>query len=483
MRKVSKVKIKNLLGITEMELDSSSIELTGKKGAGKTSAIDALRYALTNDSGREYLIRDGADEGEVIVELLDGLTIDRRKRKGKADYKSIKDAHGEVASPESFLKTIFTPLQLNPIEFKHMSRQEQNRAILDLIDFKWDINWIKEQFGEIPQGVNYEQNILQVLYDIQKDEGVYFQERQDVNRDIRNKKAIIEDIAKDIPANYQAEKWEAYSIADKSRELAEAQEANSKMERAKAFRDAYDNKKRALEADREIAIVAEEKAIANEKEGLKSTIERLKAEIVAAEEKLETMDERLSDKVKVIEAEHNEQLAKLQKDMKLADEYANKQPVDVAPLKAEIDHAETMKKHLNEYKRMKDMQANLESLIAASEEYTRKIELARELPGQILKDANMPIEGLTIKDGIPLVNGLPVSNLSDGEKLDLCVDVAAAKIDGLKIILIDGTEKLDDESRERLYKKCLSHGLQIIATRTTSDDELTITALDDEVAA
>jgi hypothetical protein len=95
----------------------------------------------------------------------------------------------------------------------------------------------------------------------------------------------------------------------------------------------------------------------------------------------------------------------------------------------------------------------------------------------------MPIEGLTVKDGIPLVNGLPVSNLSDGEKLDLCVDVAAARIDGLKIILIDGTEKLDDESRERLYKKCLDNGLQIIATRTTSDDELTITVLDDEVAA
>ncbi len=89
-----------------------------------------------------------------------------------------------------------------------MSKNEQNRAILDLIEFDWDLNWIREQFGEIPQGVNYEQNILQVLNDIQADNGVYFQSRQDINREIRNKKAFIDDIAKDIPSGYEGGKME-----------------------------------------------------------------------------------------------------------------------------------------------------------------------------------------------------------------------------------------------------------------------------------
>ena len=80
------------------------------------------------------------------------------------------------------------------------------------------MNWIKEQFGEIPQGVDYEQNILQILNDIQSENGVYFQSRQDINREIRNKKAFVENIAKDIPSDYQAEKWENYY-----RELEEAQ--------------------------------------------------------------------------------------------------------------------------------------------------------------------------------------------------------------------------------------------------------------------
>ena len=73
-----------------------------------------------------------------------------------------------------------------------------------------------------------------------------------------------------------------------------------------------------------------------------------------------------------------------------------------------------------------------------------------------------------------MINGLPVSNLSEGEKLQLCVDVALSKPNSLQIILIDGAEKLSDENREKLYKKCKDHGLQFIATRTTNDDELEV---------
>ena len=62
--KISKIKIKNLFGITEQEMGGKSIELSGKNGAGKTSVIDAIRFALTNRSDRKYIIRKGENEGE-----------------------------------------------------------------------------------------------------------------------------------------------------------------------------------------------------------------------------------------------------------------------------------------------------------------------------------------------------------------------------------------------------------------------------------
>ena len=78
---------------------------------------------------------------------------------------------------------------------------------------------------------------------------------------------------------------------------------------------------------------------------------------------------------------------------------------------------------------------------------------------------------------MPLINGLPVSNLSEGEKMRLCVDIAVSRPGGLRIILLDGTEKLSEENRTALYDLCREKGLQFIATRTTDDDEMEVTAL------
>lgn len=475
--KTSKITIKSLFGISEQQIGGRSIELTGRKGAGKTSVLDAIRYALTNSSNRDWIIKNGETEGEIIVETDSGLTIDRKARSNKADFVSVKDNGTKVTKPETFLKTIITPLQLNPVEFTQMSKDEQNRAILDLIEFQWDLNWIREQFGEIPQGVNYEQNILQVLNDIQADNGAYFQSRQDINREIRNKRAFIADIAKDIPNGYQAEKWKNFDLSGKYSELMRIKDNNGKIERARAFKDNYDNKLRGLEANRQIAISAEEQAINSERDSLNSMIARLEAEIRAAKDKLLSLDDKLNDKIKVAKADFEKAKSKLDADVGIAEQYIY---LDVTPaddLQAEISEAEEMIKHLNEYNRMVDMQNEIENLQTKSDEYTAKIELARKLPGKILETATLPVKGLTVENGIPLINGLPVSNRSDGELLELCVDIAINNPSGLQIILIDGAEKLDDESRNRLYAKCREKGLQFIATRTTNDNELIVTEL------
>lgn len=475
--KTTKIHIKNLFGISETELDGRSIEVTGSNGVGKTSIIDSIKYALTNDSSRDYVIKNGESEGEIFIETDTGLTIDRKKRVNQADYKNIRQDGKPVQSPEAFVRELFTPLQIDPVKFTMMSRQEQNRIILDLIEFNWDLNWIKEKFGEIPQGVDYQQNILQVLNDIQSEKGVYFQTRQDINREIRNKTAFISDIAKDIPQGFQAEKWETYDLSEAYTKITKAQEYNSRIERAKLFKDSYDNKVRGYQAEMEIAVSNLKSAIVAEREQLTSEIERKKAEIKAAEDKLNSLSDKIADKTKIFESEYREKVAKLDGDIKVADEYTGKQLVNISAMQAEVKTAEEMKKHLNEYKRMKSMQDELEALEEHSKVLTSKIELARELPGEILKTATIPVNGLTVKDGIPLINGLPVSNLSEGEQLQLCVDVALSKPNSLQIILIDGAEKLSEKNRIALYEKCKEKGLQFIATRTTDSDDLEVTYL------
>ncbi|MEG2521282.1 MAG: hypothetical protein RSA49_00200 [Anaerovoracaceae bacterium] len=472
--KVTKLSIKNLFGIAETELDGNSVEITGTNGTGKTSVIDAIKYALTNSSDREYIIKEGENEGEVLIETDTNLRVNRKKRVNKADYKSVKDGGKEVLGPEAMLKTLFTPLQLDPVSFTQMDKKEQNRIILDLIEFDWDINWINEKFGEIPKGVDYSQNILQVLNDIQADNGNYFMQRQDLNRELRNNRSFIEEIAESIPAKYDANKWENYQLGEVYQRIEQARVINGRIERAKLFKDSYDNKIRGYEADKEISISAEKTKIANVRDELTSSIERYKAEIKAAEDKLTSLDDKLQDKIALVESQFNEKVAKLDSDIKVADEYIDKEIINTSEDEAEVKVAEDMKKHLNEYNRMLKLEEKCENLIETTSELTRKIELARNLPGEILKTATLPVEGLTVENGLPLINGLPVSNLSEGEKLELCVDVALSKPNNLQIILIDGSEKLSDVNREKLYSKCKERGLQFIATRTTNDSELEV---------
>ena len=476
--RISRIKISNLFGIQEVDLGDKSVELSGPKGSSKTSVLDSIEFCLTNRAKRDYVVYKGAEKGTIFIQMDNGITIERTVAAGQSSG-PVKVKNGSMLQtrPAEFLSTIFTPLQLNPVEFCEMSRQEKNRVILSLIEFPWDLNWIRSQFGEIPDGVDYSKHILEVLHAIQADNGVYFQSRQGLNRDIRNKQAFIADIAADIPADYDYDRWNTYPLGEKYKELERIREANSQIERAKNFQEGHDSKLRGLEAERDIEIAAIDREISEEQARLTGQIERLKAEIRTVEDKLSSLGARREERAAVAESKYEAAAAKLERDMGIANQYAGKEPQDTSALTAELDLAENMRKHLNEYQRMVDMQAEVQEMSERSAELTRKIELARELPAKILAEAEIPVEGLTVEEGVPLIHGLPVSNLSDGELLELCVDITVSKPGQLQMILIDGTERLDTESRERLYAKCKEKGLQIIATRVADSDKLDVVQL------
>lgn len=339
--KTTKIVIKNLFGIKETELDGRSVEISGPKGSGKTSVLDSIRYALTNRSDRDYIVHRGADEGEILIETDTGLSIDRKALPAKsAGTVKVRDGSLLQTRPAEFLSQIFTPLQLNPVEFTQLSRQEKNRVILNLIEFAWDTNWIREQFGEIPQGVDYSKHILEVLHDIQAENGVYFQSRQNINRDIRNKQAFVSDIAKDIPSGYDFDHWNTYPIGEKYRELESLKEQNNVIERARAFRNSHEAKLRGLEGQRDLDIAAIDRKTSEDRTRLTADIERLKAEIRLYEERLAGLDERREESVRVVISSFNEKKAKLERDAGIADQYIGRELADTTALSKEIDTAE-----------------------------------------------------------------------------------------------------------------------------------------------
>ncbi|MBP8037962.1 MAG: hypothetical protein KAY47_00285 [Prevotella sp.] len=480
--KIAKIKIRNLFGIKEVELNSESIEATGTNGAGKSSIIDAIRYGLTNQSNRPYLIKQGEDEGEILIETDTGLSINRKARTQKGNYNLVKDGDNKVSSPETFLKDIFTELQLSPVKFLDWSANEQNRVILDLIEYPWSMDTIKKWFGEIVPDVDYSNSILEVLNQIQSEKGYYYRTRQEFNRQARDRKANIEEIGKDIPTNYNVESWEKYSLNDIYTKIERIRKANSEIENAKRAVENRDNKVRAFEAEKEIALAAFDREVTAYRTRIEKDIASLEEQLRTRKAELLGIEEKTATKVQLIESEYREKVAKYDAEVEQYREYSGRIAEDFTELQAEAKQAENMKLHITEYRRMQRLEEERVELIQKSDLLTNKIELARALPSEILKTAKLPIANLTVVDGIPMIERepgkiLPIGNLSDGEKLDICVDITLAKPNHLQIVLLDGIEKLSKENREHLYEKCKTKGIQFIAARTTDDTELIIAEL------
>lgn len=475
--KISKLKIKNLFGITEFEADEKSIELMGANGTGKTSVLDSIRLALTNKTDRDFTVKNGECEGEIYIEFDNGISITRKPRTNKTDYKKITKDGKEIQKPEEFLSSMFSKLQLDPVEFIELDTKEQNRVLLELIHFDWDLQTIENWFGEIPTGVDYSKPILEVLAQIASEEGFYYKQRRMLNSDIKNKEAIVEEMVRSIPEGFNAQKWNEYDLTDAYSRLEKARQYNSKVDKAVDLKNNYDIKIAGFVSQKAAQINVIKQEILDEKNAQTTKIAALEAELTAAKERLGKIGENEAAKIEVAEATYNSNVSKFNEELKAFQPYLNVEKMNTKDIQDEIDTANSMKIHLSEHERMLKINEEIDKLKAKASELTAKIELARTLPADILKGSDCPLKNMSIDGTDVLINGLPVSNLSEGEKLNLCVDIAMQNKKGLQIVLLDGVEKLSTVNRYALFDRCRKAGVQFIATRTTDDSELTVVEL------
>ena len=278
------------------------------------------------------------------------------------------------------------------------------------------------------------------------------------------------------------DKWESYNLAEKYTQIERIRKRNSEIENAQRAIENRDNKVRAFEADRDIAMASLDREVTAYQTRLEKDIASLEEQLRSKRNELESIAEKKEQKVRLIESEYKQKVAKYDAEVEQYKEYAGKEIEDFSELQRDAKYAEDMKLHITEYRRMERMIEEQDELKAKSELLTNKIQLARELPGEILKEAKLPIENMTVVDNVPMIQRptgelLPIANLSDGEKLDICVDITIAKPNHLQIILLDGLEKLSTDNREKLFKKCKDKGIMFVAARTTDDSELIITEI------
>lgn len=569
MSKISVIRCNNCIGIIEQEIKPGKINIIkGPNGKGKTSVIEALEKTFTNKSRRTEIIRHGEEEATLYVELDDGLSVDRRIRADKADYLKIRKDNEGINSTEKFLKQLVNGDIFRPMDWVNLSVKEQTKSLLSMLEIGWNKENIINWFGELTDTIDYTEHILIILKNI---ETKYYNDRAEVNREIKELEARIKSIIDDLPPEYDGEQWQSVNVQEYYNKVKEAQDINRWIAEAKGLQENYnskvesiganaENKKSSItlkykteredikdlialsnsrigkakdvisNADRELDLTIREiknkcnhdvegnyqaylkdvealeqemkRRKANLDESYKFTIDAIKnsskeeiekakdnsikmvseqkdlisihnSKIAAKEQELIGLeDKELSEK----EAVANNAIAEIEKEklrIGKASKYLEEhQEIDIEPLQQEANKVQEMVSYLREWNRIAEIRDNQ---LAPKEEYaevlTARINKARNLPGELLQTAKMPIEGISVDvNGRVRINNTLIDGLSDGEKLELAMKVAKAQCGELKVICIDKWESLDKNSQAKLFEEMFEDDYQYFVTEVTNTD-------------
>jgi len=144
------------------------------------------------------------------------------------------------------------------------------------------------------------------------------------------------------------------------------------------------------------------------------------------------------------------------------------QVTDIEPLQKKADEVAEMQSYLREWDRMLDIRdGKLTTKKQYADTLTNIITAARNKPAELLKQHKLPIDGISVDENSMIrINGTLLDGLSDGEKLESAFKIALQRIGELRIMCLDGFEKLNEIEQKKIVKLCEDNDIQAFVTIT-----------------
>lgn len=138
---------------------------------------------------------------------------------------------------------------------------------------------------------------------------------------------------------------------------------------------------------------------------------------------------------------------------------------------AEIE-ALNIKIRANSTKEAAEVEAN--NLQQEYDGLTEQIESVREERNKLLDSAELPLPGLSVKDGKLIYNNMPWDGMSGSDQLKVATAIVRKLNPQCGFVLMDKLEQMDLETLQEFGAWLKQEGLQVIATRVSTGNECSI---------
>ncbi|MFR8058394.1 MAG: AAA family ATPase [Dialister invisus] len=138
---------------------------------------------------------------------------------------------------------------------------------------------------------------------------------------------------------------------------------------------------------------------------------------------------------------------------------------------AEIE-ALNIKIRANSTKEAAEVEAN--NLQQEYDGLTEQIESVRKERNKLLDSAELPLPGLSVKDGKLIYNNMPWDGMSGSDQLKVATAIIRKLNPQCGFVLMDKLEQMDLETLQEFGAWLKQEGLQVIATRVSTGDECSI---------
>lgn len=384
----------------------STIVISGKNTAGKTSVLDAIWTAVGGKAASKGLkkpIREGSEKAEISLDLGE-ITIKRTWTSNTKTYLTVENKDGATfKSPQAILDELIGNLSFDPLAFSHMSDKEQKEILLDLVDIGID------------------------LEEWEKDRAEAYEERTGVNRKVKELEGQVAGLPepdKDAPV-------EEVSAADIMSEITKAQKV----------KEENDGKRRQLEDER-LSLQTNE-----------SRLENATREIAELMVKLDRYEE---EKAKIKET------GKLQKTslLKLNAEVTALVDPDMDKFQENLEKVEETNKSVRENQKRVDAQKSLNKAKKESQTLTDELTGMDKEKSDAIEKAEFPIEHLGFDETGVTYKDIPFGQCSAAERLRVSLSIAMAANPKLRVLRIMDGSLLDSTNMKIIQDMVKEHDYQ-----------------------